>query len=69
VADGVTDVGAAHHIDRGYEDLVGKLAALGADVTRVDESARTGEGLQPSLSSCDDETLRGAQAGACDGGA
>jgi UDP-N-acetylglucosamine enolpyruvyl transferase len=22
------------HIDRGYEDFVGKLAALGADVTR-----------------------------------
>ena len=33
VADGVTEVGAVHHIDRGYEDLVGKLAALGADVT------------------------------------
>ena len=35
VADGVTEVGAVHHIDRGYEDLVGKLTALGADVTRV----------------------------------
>ena len=69
VADGVTDVGAVHHIDRGYEDLVGKLAALGADVTRVDESARTGEGLRSSLSSCDDETLRSGQAGACGGGA
>jgi UDP-N-acetylglucosamine enolpyruvyl transferase len=24
-----------HHIDRGYDDLVGKLSGLGADVTRV----------------------------------
>jgi UDP-N-acetylglucosamine 1-carboxyvinyltransferase len=69
VADGVTDVGAAHHIDRGYEDLLGKLGALGADVTRPGESPRTGEGARPSLSSCDGETLRSAQAGACGGGA
>jgi hypothetical protein len=69
VADGVTDVGAVHHIDRGYEDLVGKLRALGADVTRVDESARTGEGPRPSLSSCAEKTFRSAPAGACGGGA
>ena len=69
VADGVTEVGAVHHIDRGYEDFVDKLAALGADVTRVGERARTGEGPRPSLSSCDDETLRSARLGACGGGA
>jgi UDP-N-acetylglucosamine 1-carboxyvinyltransferase len=34
VADGVTDVGAVYHIDRGYEDLMGKLHGLGADVER-----------------------------------
>ena len=34
-AEGETVVGDAHHVDRGYEDLVGKLVALGADVTRV----------------------------------
>ena len=33
-ADGQTEVLGAEHIDRGYEDFVGKLAALGADVTR-----------------------------------
>ena len=33
-ADGETEVHGAEHIDRGYEDFVGKLAALGADVTR-----------------------------------
>lgn len=34
VADGVTEVGNIHHIDRGYHDLVGKLKALGADIWR-----------------------------------
>jgi UDP-N-acetylglucosamine 1-carboxyvinyltransferase len=33
-ADGETRVSGVHHIDRGYDDLVGKLAALGADITR-----------------------------------
>jgi len=35
-AEGVTVVGDAHHIDRGYEDLVGKLRHLGATVDRRD---------------------------------
>ncbi|MCC3377523.1 UDP-N-acetylglucosamine 1-carboxyvinyltransferase [Cohnella sp. REN36] len=35
VADGVTEVTGVHHIDRGYMDIVGKLAALGADVYRA----------------------------------
>jgi UDP-N-acetylglucosamine 1-carboxyvinyltransferase len=34
VADGETLVSDAHHIDRGYERLVEKLAALGADIER-----------------------------------
>jgi UDP-N-acetylglucosamine 1-carboxyvinyltransferase len=33
VAEGETVVSGAHHIDRGYEDLVGTLASLGATVT------------------------------------
>ncbi len=33
-ADGYTRVGAVHHIDRGYGDLVGKLQALGAEIER-----------------------------------
>ncbi len=36
VADGVTEVAGAAHIDRGYEDLGGRLASLGADVRRGD---------------------------------
>ena len=35
VADGQTEVGYLHHIDRGYEDLVGKLRSLGAQIDRV----------------------------------
>jgi UDP-N-acetylglucosamine 1-carboxyvinyltransferase len=25
-----------HHVDRGYDDLVGRLASLGADIERID---------------------------------
>jgi UDP-N-acetylglucosamine 1-carboxyvinyltransferase len=32
-AEGETVVAGAGHVRRGYEDLVGKLASLGADVT------------------------------------
>jgi UDP-N-acetylglucosamine 1-carboxyvinyltransferase len=34
-AEGVTDVSHAHHVDRGYPDLVDDLRRLGADVRRV----------------------------------
>jgi UDP-N-acetylglucosamine 1-carboxyvinyltransferase len=37
-AEGETVVSDAEHIDRGYEDLPGRLRALGADVQRCDES-------------------------------
>lgn len=37
VADGETQVGCIHHIDRGYDDLVRKLCTLGADIRRVDK--------------------------------
>jgi UDP-N-acetylglucosamine 1-carboxyvinyltransferase len=35
VADGETTVRDAHHVDRGYEDLAGKLTSLGAKVARI----------------------------------
>lgn len=35
VAEGETAIGHLHHIDRGYDDLVGKLQRLGADIVRV----------------------------------
>lgn len=34
-ADGYTTVSDIHHIDRGYEDIDGKLRALGANISRV----------------------------------
>lgn len=33
-AEGTTEISGADHIDRGYEDLAGKLAAIGAPVSR-----------------------------------
>jgi len=35
VAEGETVVSEARHVDRGYDDLAGKLRSLGADVTRA----------------------------------
>ena len=39
VADGTTHVDSIYHIDRGYEDYVGKLRSLGADIERVSLNA------------------------------
>ena len=36
-AKGVTHVEDIHYIERGYQDFVGKLRALGADICIVDE--------------------------------
>ncbi|MGE5573117.1 MAG: UDP-N-acetylglucosamine 1-carboxyvinyltransferase [Bacillota bacterium] len=38
VSDGTTELTGVHHIDRGYEDLPGKLAKLGAAIERVETS-------------------------------
>ena len=35
-AEGVTEVENVHYIERGYEDLVEKLRAVGADIESVD---------------------------------
>lgn len=37
VAEGITKVSHIYHLDRGYEDLVGKLSNLGAKIKRIDE--------------------------------
>lgn len=36
VAQGTTEIEHLHHIDRGYDNLVGKLQRLGADIVRVE---------------------------------
>ena len=46
-ATGITEIDSIHHIERGYEDLVGKLAAVGADIQTIyvpdgEESAQVG---------------------------
>jgi UDP-N-acetylglucosamine 1-carboxyvinyltransferase len=41
-ADGETTIADADHIDRGYEDFVGKLRAVGADVERVGDRPSPG---------------------------
>ncbi len=57
VADGVTEVRAVSHLERGYEDLVGKLGALGASVERIEPGGRTEARPPASLSSCDEERV------------
>ena len=37
-AEGTTEISRVYHIDRGYEHLEKKLAALGADIKRVKDS-------------------------------
>jgi UDP-N-acetylglucosamine 1-carboxyvinyltransferase len=37
VADGTTRVENIHYIERGYENLVEKLTALGANIRRVED--------------------------------
>ncbi len=37
VATGTTEIENIVYIDRGYDDVVGKLKALGADICRVDD--------------------------------
>lgn len=36
-AEGETRIADAHHLDRGYEDFVGKLRAVGADIERIED--------------------------------
>ncbi len=37
VADGTTEISDIYHIERGYENFVGKLKALGADIMKIDQ--------------------------------
>jgi UDP-N-acetylglucosamine 1-carboxyvinyltransferase len=40
-AEGVTVVEDVHHIERGYQDIVGKLRSLGADIVYMSETDET----------------------------
>jgi UDP-N-acetylglucosamine 1-carboxyvinyltransferase len=37
MAEGTTTVSGLHHIDRGYDNLVGKFQSLGAKICRIDD--------------------------------
>jgi UDP-N-acetylglucosamine enolpyruvyl transferase len=39
-----------YHLDRGYEDMVGKLKRLGARIARVDEAMRDKAKVEQALS-------------------
>ncbi|MDD3146990.1 MAG: UDP-N-acetylglucosamine 1-carboxyvinyltransferase [Candidatus Riflebacteria bacterium] len=39
VAEGKTEISQVYHIDRGYEDLVGRIMKLGASIQRIEEPA------------------------------
>src|SRR5690625_3528891 len=45
-AEGTTRVTELHHLDRGYVDFVGKLAGLGANITRITSTEITEEDVQ-----------------------
>jgi UDP-N-acetylglucosamine 1-carboxyvinyltransferase len=51
VAEGYTRVTELKHIDRGYVDFTRKLAALGADIERVNEDVKTTPVKEQSLKS------------------
>ena len=36
-ARGTTQVQNIHFVERGYEDMIGKLSSLGADIRRIEE--------------------------------
>lgn len=37
IAEGQTEISQVYHIDRGYEDLTGRLKKLGADIRRIED--------------------------------
>lgn len=49
VSEGVTRVTKLHHLDRGYVDFHGKLAALGANIERITEEVETIEEITVEL--------------------
>lgn len=49
VSEGFTEINGLEHIDRGYEDIVGKLVAIGAQIERVNEEGEVITNKEPSL--------------------
>jgi len=49
VADGLTEVLRIYHLDRGYEDLVGKLSGVGAVIGRISDAVTDRDAMHRSL--------------------
>ncbi len=65
-AEGVTEIGGLHHIDRGYEDFIGKLRSLGAAVrqTASRRAGRRGGAVVAQVGEVAGQTSAGAAVGA-----
>lgn len=48
-ATGITEVLRIYHLDRGYDDLVGKLATVGAKITRISDAVRDQQAMAHAL--------------------
>lgn len=64
-ANGLTEVLRIYHLDRGYDDLVGKLRGVGARITRVSDSLQGADRLTAALDAADRgiSVVRDAEAG------
>jgi UDP-N-acetylglucosamine 1-carboxyvinyltransferase len=61
-ADGLTEVLRLYHLDRGYDDLVGKLRGVGARLARVSDGLSGEDRLRAALDAADDEDRAAAGA-------
>lgn len=48
-ATGITEVLRIYHLDRGYDNLVGKLTSVGAKITRISDAVRDPEAMKQAL--------------------
>ncbi|MCQ6561907.1 UDP-N-acetylglucosamine 1-carboxyvinyltransferase [Paenibacillus mendelii] len=65
-ADGETEITGIHHVDRGYVDITGKLAGLGADIRRIEavEESASADAMYAFTSSVEAAVSTVAQADA-----
>lgn len=49
VAEGYTEISGLHHLDRGYENIVGKLISLGAEIERINEAGEKVDLTEPAF--------------------
>lgn len=55
VAEGTTEVGGVHHIDRGYVHLAEKLNGLGADIYRISVEEPKLDAAKPAIEKAEEE--------------